>query len=304
MGRYIKKTGQTTPVNAVVENTWSRSTVNAPSVAMVQDALVGENMLINSDFRHGAINQKGQSSYNTQYQYDIDMWYQISTGTLTVNDDSISTSANLKQFFDEQPEDGDYTVAISVDGALYTYTFEGFTGTSKTHNFSIGSNTLGVEMLTKQIILYMNGNTFNIDFVKLEKGKHFTGMPAWNQYKELDRCIKYFDTKSSFRLPMCERSNVATVKTYSFSLPRTHYMHKVPTISVMGNAPVDSVSGICLRKFNDVSQSVHIVGYSFEVRDWELVIKVNVDDSVDVDNTDVQLFIGQQFIICFDAYQY
>ena len=144
MGRYIKKTGQTTPVNAVVENTWSGSQTNAPSVAMVQDALVGENMLINSDFRHGAINQKGQTSYNTRYQYGIDMWYQISTGTLTVNDDSITSSADLKFWFDEQPENGDYTVAISVDGTLYTYTFEDFTGTSKTHNFSIGGNTLGV----------------------------------------------------------------------------------------------------------------------------------------------------------------
>lgn len=147
-----------------------------------------DNLLINSDFRHGAINQKGQSSYNTQYQYGIDMWYMISTGTLTVNDDSISTSADLKQFFDRQPEDGDYTVAISVDGTLYTYTFEGFTGTSKTHNFNIGSNTLGVEMITKQIILYMNGDTFNIDFVKLEKGKHFTGMPVWNYPTEFLKC--------------------------------------------------------------------------------------------------------------------
>ena len=190
MGRYIKKTGQTTPVNAVVENTWSGSTVNAPSVAMVQDALVGENMLINSDFRHGAINQKGQTSYNTRYQYGIDMWYQISTGTLTVNDDSITSSADLKFWFDEQPENGDYTVAISVDGTLYTYTFEDFTGTSKTHNFSIGGNTLGVEMLTRQFILYMNSRAFNVDFVKLEKGKHYTGMPVWNKATELTKCYR------------------------------------------------------------------------------------------------------------------
>lgn len=153
--------------------------------------LMNPNLLMNSDFRSGIINQKGQSSYNTQYQYGIDMWYQISTGTLTMNDDSISTSADLKQFFDRQPEDGDYTVTISIDGTLYTYTFEGFTGTSKTHNFNIGSNTLGVEMITRQFILYMNGATFNIDFIKLEKGKHFTGMPAWNEAIELLKCQRY-----------------------------------------------------------------------------------------------------------------
>ena len=153
--------------------------------------LMNPNLLINSDFRSGIINQKGQTSYNTRYQYGIDMWYQISAGTLTVNDNSISTSANLKFRFDEQPENGDYTVAVSVDGIVYTYTFEGFTGTSKTHNFNIGSNTLGVEMITRQFILYMNGATFNIDFIKLEKGKHFTGMPAWNEAEELLKCQRY-----------------------------------------------------------------------------------------------------------------
>lgn len=120
------------------------------------------------------------------------MWYQISAGTLTVNDNSISTSANLKFWFDEQPENGDYTVAVSVDGIVYTYTFEGFTGTSKTHNFNIGSNTLGVEIITRQFILYMNGATFNIDFIKLEKGKQFTGMPVWNEAIELLKCMRYY----------------------------------------------------------------------------------------------------------------
>ena len=153
--------------------------------------LMNPNLLTNSDFRSGIINQKGQTSYNTRYQYDIDMWYQISTGTLTVNDDSISTSADLKQFFDRQPENGDYTLAINVDGTLYTYTFEDFTGASKTHNFIVDGKTLGVEMLTRQIILYMNGNTFNVDFVKLEKGQYFTGMPAWNEAEELLKCQRY-----------------------------------------------------------------------------------------------------------------
>lgn len=153
--------------------------------------LMNPNLLINSDFRSGIINQKGQTSYSTRYQYGIDMWYQISAGTLTVNDNSISTSANLKFWFDEQPKNGDYTVAVSVDGIVYTYTFEGFTGTSKTHNFNIGSNTLGVEMITRQFILYMNGATFNFDFIKLEKGKHFTGMPSWNEAEELLKCQRY-----------------------------------------------------------------------------------------------------------------
>lgn len=295
MGRYIKKTGQTTPVNAVVENTWSGSTVNAPSVAMVQEALVGENMLINSDFRHGAINQKGATSYNTQYQYGIDMWYQISTGTLTVNDDSISTSANLKFWFDEQPENGDYTVAISVDGTLYTYTFEGFTGTSKTHNFSIGSNTLGVEMLTRQLILYMNGATFNIDFVKLEKGKHFTGMPVWNEAVELMKCYQYQYVlggawNNQFGAKSDNNYVVITIQT-------PVQMKKIPTLKELGTSGTvqfTKLSSVTLQSANLTSISSISLDRSF------IIIRIPIGSYTQFGLGNA-IFTSQ---VCLDAYNY
>ena len=44
--------------------------------------LYNDNLLTNSDFRYGVINQQGKSSYNTLNKYTIDMW-KLVRGTLT-----------------------------------------------------------------------------------------------------------------------------------------------------------------------------------------------------------------------------
>lgn len=155
------------------------------------ESLQRQNLLINSDFKSGIINQKGQSSYNTIYQYGIDMWYMISNGTLKLNNNSITVSSDLKFFFDKQLPNDNYTFTVSVSGTIYKYTFVGFNGTSKTTNLNVKGKTLGVEMISNYIVLYMNGNTFDIEFIKLEKGSSYTGMPAWNYTLELLKCQKY-----------------------------------------------------------------------------------------------------------------
>lgn len=155
-------------------------------------SLQRSNLLINSDFKSGIINQKGQSSYNTIYQYGIDMWYMISNGTLKLNSNSITVSSDLKFFFDKQLPNDNYTFTVSVSGTIYKYTFVGFNGTSKTTNLNVKGKTLGVEMISNYIVLYMNGNTFDIEFIKLEKGSSYTGMPAWNETLELLKCCRYY----------------------------------------------------------------------------------------------------------------
>lgn len=45
--------------------------------------LCNDNLLTNSDFKSGIINQQGKSSYNTLNKYTIDMW-KLVRGTLTV----------------------------------------------------------------------------------------------------------------------------------------------------------------------------------------------------------------------------
>ena len=49
------------------------------SADLVEGNTPQDNLLINSDFRSGIINQKGQTSYsppNEVYQYTIDLWRQ------------------------------------------------------------------------------------------------------------------------------------------------------------------------------------------------------------------------------------
>lgn len=211
MGRYIKKTGQTTPVNAVVENTWSGSTVNAPSVAMVQDALVGENMLINSDFRSGIINQKGQTQYvhsSGARTYGIDCWY--------VNGENSSMAINDKFLSVNLHNNGDFGCVLNIDKDYEKYftftiqrnlaeaqsvTFDVSTmNENQDYFFDIDDNTkIGIyfwrssNVYKSWFYLKRDGIT-NIDFMKLERGKYFTGMPVWNYPTEFLKCAhKYIN---------------------------------------------------------------------------------------------------------------
>ena len=130
-------------------------------------------------------------------------------------------------------------------------------------------------------------------------------MPVWKELEELDKCLPYYCQISGVRATYCERNSIPNGEhSYSFSIPRKNIMVDTPTVSVMGDTRVDSTNGICLRKVNNVSDIVHITNYSFEVRNWEVIIKVFVDNSIDVLNTDVQLFLANGFLICLDAYTY
>ena len=191
MGRYIKKTGQTTPVNAVVENTWSGSTVNAPSVAMVQDSLVGENLLINSDFRNGVINQKGATSYTTLNQYGIDMWLLRSNSTVKLDVQTgsvkISATTNMIQFV--ELESGEkYHLSAYFDNQLYELDFIAGSTTATENDYLTSYRDTEKQ---KQVIGIREGVEKTIQFIKLEKGSRFTGMPVWNEAEELLKCQRY-----------------------------------------------------------------------------------------------------------------
>lgn len=202
--------------------------------------LCNDNLLINSDFRHGAINQKGQTSYSANtyadaYKYCIDMWMISNSGvgnTVTVNDDSITLATSLRYYFDRQLEDGTYALTISFNGVVQTRTFNVSNGSGNgTQIFQSGGQTLGVLISQRFLSLSRQSDnaSFNIDFIKLEKGNSYTGMPEWNEGLELLKCMRYYQP---FYVLAHRNSESENTPYYSIDTMFPVPMAKSPTVNV------------------------------------------------------------------------
>ena len=167
-----------------------------------------DNLLINSDFRNGIINQKGLNSYtcdNNQRLYTIDSWYiNCENSTVIVNNGYITV--DLKG--------NDFGQAVH---SLNKNTLEYLTATikfkdqdlkiikinttnleiEKDYFFDINSNfKLGIFFwgTSNSAWFYIQGNgVFNLEYIKLEEGIEYTGMPTWNEAEELNKCKYYFE---------------------------------------------------------------------------------------------------------------
>lgn len=199
MGYYIKKTEQTTPVQAVTESSLrSASEINVPTVKAVLDGLHYPNLLINGDFQ---INQRGQSDYTIQnsWQYTVDMWRMIGYGHLQLKSNCIrfyasgSTSIQFNQRITLNKSK--YTCILKivnikgafklkVVGETTTETLITSTGIySALHNNNITDITL--ESTTSQV----EGDYIDIEYIDL-----FEGDIAYPHVKEdyeiaLTRCV-------------------------------------------------------------------------------------------------------------------
>lgn len=167
--------------------------------------LMNPNLLINSDFRSGIINQKGETQYihyNGSRTYGIDCWY--------VNGENSSMAINDKFLSLNLHNNGDFGCVLNINKDYEKYftftiqrnlveaqsvTFDVSTmNENKDYFFDIDDNTkIGIYFWSSSkaykawFYLKRDGIT-NIDFMKLERGKYFTGMPAWNEAIELLKC--------------------------------------------------------------------------------------------------------------------
>ena len=165
-----------------------------------------DNLLINSDFKSGIINQKGQTEYqmnNNISTLTVDGWISIGTfvtlyaeqGYLNIFENRGQIDSYFLQKFNTI--NGDYTFYINIPymsgGTLEIY-IEGTDGTDKLiiskkgeyiHTFKNILNGVGVALR----LLTFNGD---ISQMKLEKGSYFTGMPIWNKNKEFKKCWNLF----------------------------------------------------------------------------------------------------------------
>lgn len=166
-----------------------------------------DNLLINSDFRSGIINQKGQTQYvhsSGARTYGIDCWYVTGeNSSMATNDEFLSINLH---------NNGDFGCVLNIDKTNEKYltftiqrnlveaqsvTFDVSTmNVAQDYFFDIDENTkLGIyfwDTDNKKAWLYIRRNgIFNIDYMKLERGQEFTGMPPWNYALEYLKCCRY-----------------------------------------------------------------------------------------------------------------
>ena len=170
--------------------------------------LCNDNLLTNSDFRSGIINQKGQTQYihsNGSRTYGIDCWYVTGeNSSMAINDKFLSVNLH---------NNGDFGCVLNINKDYEKYltftiqrnlveaqsvTFDVSTmNENQDYFFDIDGNIkIGIYFWSPSkawFYLKRDGVT-NIDFMKLERGKYFTGMPVWNYPTEFLKCAhKYIN---------------------------------------------------------------------------------------------------------------
>lgn len=157
-----------------------------------------DNLLINSDFRSGIINQRGSDIY-TKTSNDwarlpsIDMWTLQRGMKLTKNDDSVDVECT------NSSEPGYFSQLLNYNGQVTaTIYINSITGGNEQVSLNTGDTykdlTEGLNIISFNFsmerfsIRVSEGVKCNISYIKLEKGQYFTGMPVWNYPTEFLKC--------------------------------------------------------------------------------------------------------------------
>ena len=149
-----------------------------------------DNLLDNADYRQGVINQRGETSYTTLNQYGIDMWLLRSNSTVKLDVQTgsvkISATTNMIQFV--ELESGEkYHLSAYFDNQLYELDFIAGSTTATENDYLTSYRDTEKQ---KQVIGIREGVEKTIQFIKLEKGSRFTGMPVWNYALEYLKCCR------------------------------------------------------------------------------------------------------------------
>ena len=249
----------TAAMGNIIDSLTGNSTTDAPSIRAVNEAIgdinteiedvkntfVNDNLLTNSDFRSGIINQKGQASYvgSSSKVYAIDMWACINNITKCdvlenkikiYNEDSTDVSYFGQQ--NKQKTDDYLTVAIfisslsgTIEARLGYYSNSSFK--EKKYTLKNGLNVFTTDEKTDEFMQLNFVNSPNssayLEYAKVEKGKYFTGMPLWNRALEVLKCYyRYVDfNKYAIKRFMFVGSKMAYI---TFELPNS--MVKTPSL--------------------------------------------------------------------------
>lgn len=172
------------------------------------------NLLINADFRNGVINQRRLTTYtgnSSKITYSIDQWFlsKSPSCTLTVNDGYIAVVLPSNQSlgcYIEGDLSGPLTISIKFkDEDVQSLSLNGYT---EDEHGDLRYDFGEINNMELHVIKYVQygdtqfnfwigdqdaegSSTLNIEYIKLERGLIFTGMPEWNYATELLECQRY-----------------------------------------------------------------------------------------------------------------
>lgn len=159
-----------------------------------------DNFFDNADYRQGAINQRGETSYTTSgaKTYTIDGWYIENSGsTLGVGTSFISVVGTFGRRINIVKENESYlafTIQINLEKAQTIVIDTTTLNEGQDYIYQVDDNiTFGIFFFSGQNYAWTYItciNNANIDFMKLERGHKFTGMPVWNYALEYLKCCR------------------------------------------------------------------------------------------------------------------
>lgn len=237
-------------------------------------SLCNPNLLTNSDWKHGIINQKGILNFAgiaNGNRYTIDFWYigsSVSCG-LNVYNDYISVELpknnNLGCFvYNPIDQNGVYTCAVKLRNKEMVILHSNKSVSGEEITFSFGNLQSGVKVALAKYAKYNSWNfyvintnssnvTLDIEYIKLEEGNYYTGMQPYNQDMEAFKCLWVMQITDLMGYPeYCNSNEIA------FLVPIQRRMMKTPNIS---NNVENQSTGISVRKTDGTT----VTGFTYEV---------------------------------------
>lgn len=200
-------------------------------------SLCNPNLLMNSDFRNGAINQKGQTQYiNTSYKstMTIDGWF-TDYGSVNVFANSVYfDNTGSSEYGFKQPlnlQNGTYTFyldcAINGSARVFARNISNEEVINETVSGTVKKSFTFTNSLKFITIIAASGAKISFNFMKLENGSHYTGMPVWNETIELLKCMPSFQRVEAMFVAARSDGN-----TYFFGDKLRVMMRKDPSATV------------------------------------------------------------------------
>lgn len=242
------------------------------AIEEIPSLICKQNLLVNSNFKKGIINQKGESGYNGNISsstaiYGYDMWSIGQYGKMTMQ-------TGYMKFWTEQGGAyiTQYIKEINPIGKTYTFTIklkeedserkivvENIQSGTKKNIFTDTNKDVYIEFNSSLgflvcIYLKTKGSYINIEYMKVEEGKIYTGMPEWDGTLELIKCKKYFIAIKNIRIALRGHAG----QTFAISFPLPVIMNKIPSVSIASTTGSQFVNSINSWVDNQILQMTWI----------------------------------------------